>query len=126
MRLGEMDTSTANKVLSFLDGKMLRDVTNELIEKPVLSPEEVVMIRRLAFCTLLFCNFQRIGTIKNMTVSEFKSRTIGPEYDIVYVFCHKTAERHGSAKVVVEKKHCKADPEVSRVSRAWIYSLDWE
>ena len=51
---------------------------------------------------LMYGNFQRSGTIKNIERQEFKQRVKMNEYDVILVKQHKTNQKYGSAKVVAD------------------------
>ena len=50
----------------------------------------------------MYGNYQRSGTVKNIEIEEYRKRMTDEERDVILVKNHKTKERYGSAKVVVE------------------------
>ena len=52
----------------------------------------------------MYGNYQRSGTVKNIEIEEYRKRMTDEEHDVILVKNHKTKDRYGSAKVVVDKK----------------------
>lgn len=74
-----------------------------LLTKKTWGPREVLWARRYSMCQITYSNLQRSGTVANLTLSELERRVPNKRSRevVVLVGRHKTAERHGSAKIVI-------------------------
>jgi hypothetical protein len=68
----------------------------------VLDSTQVLLLRRFTMNVLIYKNLQRSGTIKNLTITEYRSRKDLGNHSVISVASHKTSSSFGSAKVVVE------------------------
>ncbi len=55
-------------------------------------------------CYLVFTNYQREGAVSNMTMGEFYNAETKGDLKVVSVWNHKTANKHGSARIVIPQK----------------------
>ncbi|XP_011407389.2 PREDICTED: uncharacterized protein LOC105314736 [Amphimedon queenslandica] len=103
MRLGE-GVEYDDKVLEFLEGEKVEERLKEVLSHEVIDEEEAILLRRVAMCRLMYGNYQRSGTVKNIEMEEYRNRIKSEEHDVILVKNHKTKDRYGSAKVVCKKE----------------------
>ena len=92
-----------DKVEAFFETDSVLSQVKKAMEKENPRSHEVMLLRRFSMCKLMYSNVQRSGTIANMTVEEFERRVDMGDHSIVSVRMHKTANRYGSARVVIDK-----------------------
>lgn len=82
---------------------LLTDAVSMLVVKEEdLCETEILVLRRYAMNILIYKNLQRSGTIKNLTLDEYKRKIVDGSHIVILVTNHKTTKSFGSAKVVVE------------------------
>lgn len=102
--MSDESCSGEDSVHLFLSGSIEQDI-EALVQKERLRDNKVLLWRRRYLMSrIMYSNLQRSGTLANMTVEEYQRRVKGKEHEVVLVAQHKTADRRGSAKVVLEGK----------------------
>ena len=92
-----------DSVEAFFKSDFILSEVKKAMEKEKPRFDEVMLLRRFSMCKLMYSNVQRSGTIANMTVEEFGRRVDLGDHSVVSVRTHKTANRYGSARVVINK-----------------------
>ena len=97
------DQATIDKVLQAAD----EDKQAILVRRYVkcLCNSRLVMTifftSRFLMCYLVYTNFQREGSVMNMTAQEVNSATKSKDFYVISVWQHKTANSHGAARIAV-------------------------
>ena len=95
-RMGETSYLPSREELARLRSSVHAKL-RELIEKDVVKRAEAVKARRLVSTAILLDNYQRSGTITNVTIAQYREMTDG----IIRVKDHKSRTSYGSANLVV-------------------------
>lgn len=56
-------------------------------------------------CHLVYTNFQRQGSVCNMTVGEVRAAKVSREFRVIAVWEHKTTNAHGAARLALHVKY---------------------